>query len=67
MLTCRSRLDSGSLWDMHIHTPMRIHILMDIMDRPFMRGRQFTGPAGIAFLLRDIPVSTVFTIGNELT
>ena len=68
MLACRSGLDSGSLWHIHIHT--HIHILTDSMDRPSTRGRHFTGTTDIAFLSRDIRVFTVFTIviiANELT
>jgi hypothetical protein len=40
------------------------------MDRPSTRDRHFTGTTDIAFLSRDIPVFTAFTmfiIDNELT
>jgi hypothetical protein len=68
MLAYRLGLDSASLWQIHIHT--HIHILTDSMDRPSTRGRHFTGTMDIAFLWRDIPVFTLFTmfiIDNELT
>ena len=65
MLACRSELDSGSLWHIHIHTHIRI--LTDFMDRPSTRARHFTGTTDIAFLFRDIHMFTTFIIDNELT
>jgi hypothetical protein len=68
MLAYRSELDSGFLWHVHIHTHIRI--LTDSMDRPSTRGGHFTGTTDIAFLSRDIPVFTPFTmfiIDDELT
>jgi hypothetical protein len=59
MQAYRSELDSASL--RHTHIPTHIHILMDFMHRPFMRGRRFTGITGIAFLLREVLMCTVFT------
>lgn len=52
MLTFRSRSDSGSRWDMHIHT--RIPILMDSMDRPCTQGRHSIGPVGTALSSHDV-------------
>jgi hypothetical protein len=57
MQASRSELDSASHW--HTHIPTHIHIL--IMHRPFMWGRRFTGIMGIAFLLREVLMCTVFT------
>lgn len=68
MLAYRSGLDWGSLWHIHIHTDIRI--LTDFMDRPFTQGPHSIGTTDIAFLSRDIPVFTAFTmfiIDNKLT
>jgi hypothetical protein len=68
MLAYRLGLESASVWHIHIHT--HIHILTDSMDRPSTWSRHFTGTTDIAFLSRDIPVFTLFTmfiIDNELT
>ena len=59
MQAYRSGLVSAFLW--HTHIPTHTHILMDFMDRPFMRGRRFIGVMGIAFLSRGVLVFTMFT------